>query len=216
MGPGSLGLPAPPLPGPAQKDPDPRHDVSLPGSPGVAPPHGPPRRCHPFYRGGQACHAQPRLPLLPSRWTNQASWERNEAAKITLSRVSHKFATWIWQGIVEMVARGCPLSLFIEPLGAADKATSPFWRLILDARISNEYQDPYLAAGRPSRPLRHHVCRRSRGPRITSASSPAALVALYGLPCSSLTRTVKLPSGGVLKWAATHTCAWASATRPRA
>jgi hypothetical protein len=26
---------------------------------------------------------------------------------------------------------------------SADKATAPWWRLILDARISNEYQDPW-------------------------------------------------------------------------
>ncbi len=51
-------------------------------------------------------------------------------------------ATWIWQGVVEMVPQGCPLPLFIEPLGAVVKATAPWWRLIPDARISNEYQDP--------------------------------------------------------------------------
>ncbi len=42
-----------------------------------------------------------------------------------------------------MVPRNCPLPLFIEPLSAVDKATDPFWRLILDARISNEFQDPW-------------------------------------------------------------------------
>jgi hypothetical protein len=42
-----------------------------------------------------------------------------------------------------MVPVGCPLPLFIEPLGAVDKATAPWWRLILDASISNEYQDPW-------------------------------------------------------------------------
>ena len=50
---------------------------------------------------------------------------------------------WIWQGIVEMVPLNCPLPLFIEPLGAVDKATPPWWRLILDARISNEFQDAW-------------------------------------------------------------------------
>jgi hypothetical protein len=83
---------------------------------------------------------KPRFPLRPSRRPNHASLEKNEAAKIALSP---KFATWTWQGICEMVPRGCPLPLFIEPLGAVDKATDPFWRLILDARISNEYQDPW-------------------------------------------------------------------------
>jgi hypothetical protein len=42
-----------------------------------------------------------------------------------------------------MVPRNCPLPLFIEPLGAVDKATQPWWRLILDARISNEFQDAW-------------------------------------------------------------------------
>jgi hypothetical protein len=60
-----------------------------------------------------------RLTLRPSRRPNHASWdsarERNEAAKIALGP---KFATWIWQGIVEMVPRNCPLPLFIELLGA--------------------------------------------------------------------------------------------------
>ena len=83
---------------------------------------------------------KPRLTLRPSRRPNHSSWERNEAAKIALGP---KFATWIWQGIVEMVPRNCPLPLFIEPLGAVDKATPPWWRLILDARISNEFQDAW-------------------------------------------------------------------------
>jgi hypothetical protein len=83
---------------------------------------------------------KPRFPLRPLRRPNHASWERNEAAKIALGP---KFATWIWQGIVEMVPHNCPLPLFIEPLGAVDQATDPFWRLILDACISNEFQDPW-------------------------------------------------------------------------
>ena len=83
---------------------------------------------------------KPRLTLRPSRRPNHASWERNEAAKIALGP---KFAVWIWQGIVEMVPLNCPLPLFIEPLGAVDKATPPWWRLILDARISNEFQDAW-------------------------------------------------------------------------
>jgi hypothetical protein len=89
---------------------------------------------------GRLCMPKPRLPLLQSRKPNHASWERNEAAKIALGP---KFATWTWQGIVELVPRNCPLPLFIEPLGAVDKATDPWWRLILDARISNDFQDPW-------------------------------------------------------------------------
>ena len=78
--------------------------------------------------------------MRPPRRPNHASWERNEASKIALGP---KFAVWVWQGIVEMVPWNCPLPLFIEPLGAVDKATPPWWRLILDARISNEFQDAW-------------------------------------------------------------------------
>ncbi len=42
-----------------------------------------------------------------------------------------------------MVPWNCPLPLFIEPLGAVDKATPPWWRLILDASLSNEFQDAW-------------------------------------------------------------------------
>ena len=90
--------------------------------------------------GGQLNMPKPRLTFRHSARPNHASWERNEAAKIALGP---KFATWAWQGIVEMVPRNCPLPLFIEPLGAVDKATDPFHRLILDARLSNEFQDPW-------------------------------------------------------------------------
>ena len=89
---------------------------------------------------GRLSMPKPRFALRPSRRPNHASWERNEAAKIALGP---KFATWTWQGIVEMVPPNCPLPLFIEPLGAVDKATPPWWRLILDARHSNSFQDPW-------------------------------------------------------------------------
>ncbi len=81
-----------------------------------------------------------RFAFCPSARPNHPSWERNKAAKTALCP---KFATWAWQGIVEMVPCNCPFPLFIEPLGAVDKATDPFYSLILDARISNEYQDPW-------------------------------------------------------------------------
>ena len=42
-----------------------------------------------------------------------------------------------------MIPHGCRHPLFIEPLGAVDKATAPWWRLIFDARISNAFQDPW-------------------------------------------------------------------------
>jgi hypothetical protein len=37
------------------------------------------------------------------------------------------------------------LPLFIEPLGAVDKVTAPWWRLILDARLANQIQDHWGA-----------------------------------------------------------------------
>jgi hypothetical protein len=45
--------------------------------------------------------------------------------------------------VVEIVPQGCPIQLLIKPFGAVDKATAQWWRLILDARISNEYQDSW-------------------------------------------------------------------------
>jgi hypothetical protein len=81
-----------------------------------------------------------RLILRPFRRLNHASWEHYEAVKLALGP---KFATWIWQGIVEMIPPGCPTPLFIEPLGAVDKATDPWYRLIPDARLSNKLQGPW-------------------------------------------------------------------------
>ena len=68
---------------------------------------------------GRLCMPKPRVSLLQSSKPNHASWERNEAAKIALGL---KFATWTWQGIVELVPRNCPLPLFIL---SVDKATDP-------------------------------------------------------------------------------------------
>ena len=56
---------------------------------------------------GRMVMPKPQLPLRHSRRPNHASWERNEAAKIALGP---KFATWTWQGVVEMVPQGCPLA----------------------------------------------------------------------------------------------------------
>ena len=79
-----------------------------------------------------------RFPLRGSRKPNHASWERNPAAK---AAIGPKFAAWMWQGICEIHPIHCPPPLFIEPLGAVEKATDPFWRLILDARLSNAFHD---------------------------------------------------------------------------
>jgi hypothetical protein len=71
---------------------------------------------------GRMSIPKPRLSLRHSSRPNHSSWERNKAAKIALGP---KFATWIWQGVVEMVPVGCLLPLFIEPLGVVDKAKAP-------------------------------------------------------------------------------------------
>ena len=83
---------------------------------------------------------KPSFPMRGSWRSNHPSWETNDEAKRALGP---KLAEWIAQGIVEVVPPGCPPPLFIEPLGAVDKATDPFWRLTLDVRISNEYHDEW-------------------------------------------------------------------------
>jgi hypothetical protein len=52
---------------------------------------------------GRMVMPKPRIPLHHTRRPNHASWERNKAAKIALCP---KFATWTWQGVVEIVPRG--------------------------------------------------------------------------------------------------------------
>jgi len=89
---------------------------------------------------GKLVMPKPKFPLHGSWRPNHPSWERNKDAKQALGP---KLASWIAQGIVEVVPPWCPPPLFVEPLGAVDKATDPFWRLILDARISNEYHDEW-------------------------------------------------------------------------
>ena len=81
---------------------------------------------------------KPSFPTRGSWRSNHPSWEANAEAKQALGP---KLAEWIAQGIVEVIPPWCHPPLFVEPLGAVDKATDPFWRLILDARISNEYHD---------------------------------------------------------------------------
>ena len=89
---------------------------------------------------GKLVMPKPRFPLRASWRKNHSSWEQNLPARRALGP---KFAGWMAQGIVEVIPAGCPLPLFIEPLGAVDKATDPFWRLILDARISNVFHDDW-------------------------------------------------------------------------
>ena len=89
---------------------------------------------------GKLSMPKPSFPTRGSWRPNHPSWERNEEAKRALGP---KLAEWIAQGIVEVVPPWCQPPLFVEPLGAVDKATDPFWRLILDARISNEFHDEW-------------------------------------------------------------------------
>ena len=84
--------------------------------------------------GGQLTMPKTHLTFCASRKPNHARSERNEAAKIALGP---KFATWTWlrpwQGrmIVEMTPHGHRNPLFIQSLGAVDKATAP-WRAWMD------------------------------------------------------------------------------------
>jgi hypothetical protein len=78
------------------------------------------------------------FPAKPSWKRNHSSW--NLKAKIALGP---SLASWINQGIVEVGIPGlCRMPLYIEPLGAVDKATAPYQRIITDSRLSNEiHQD---------------------------------------------------------------------------
>jgi hypothetical protein len=72
---------------------------------------------------------------LPLRMDNHPSWERDEAAKEALGPT---IAAWIHSGILEWVPPHCRPPLIVEPLGAVEKGTAPFYRLISDARRSNK------------------------------------------------------------------------------
>ena len=87
---------------------------------------------------GKLVMPKSRFPAKPSWKNNHPSW--NLTAKQALGP---SLASWISQGIVEVGIPGyCKMPLYIEPLGAVDKATAPFQRLITDSRLSNEiHQD---------------------------------------------------------------------------
>lgn len=70
----------------------------------------------------------------PLQTHNHPSWERNAEAKAALGPT---FAAWIHSGIVEWIPSSCNPPLIIEPIGAVQKSTPPFWRMISDARRSN-------------------------------------------------------------------------------
>ena len=71
----------------------------------------------------------------PVSSANHPSWENDLAAKKALGPT---IAAWIHSGILEWVPPSCPPPLVVEPLGAVEKSTAPFYRLISDARRSNK------------------------------------------------------------------------------
>jgi hypothetical protein len=130
---------------------------------------------------GRMVMPKPRISLLHSRRPNHASWERNKVAKIALGP---KFTNWTWQGVVKIVPQGCALQHFIESLGAVDKETAQWWRLILDTSISNEYQDPWGVWYFSISQLAALCVLRTLKIPITSASLQVALACPFG-PASS-------------------------------
>ena len=66
---------------------------------------------------------------------NHPSWEKDREAKKALGPT---IAAWIHSGILEWVPPSCPAPLIVEPLGAVEKSTQPYYRLISDARRSNK------------------------------------------------------------------------------
>lgn len=72
---------------------------------------------------------------VPLRRANHPSWENDRGAKNALGPT---IAAWIHSGILEWVPPFCDPPLVIEPLGAVEKSSAPFYRLISDARRSNK------------------------------------------------------------------------------
>jgi len=89
---------------------------------------------------GKLVMPKPSFPIMMrGSWrSNHPSWETNAEAPQALGP---KLAEWIAQGVVGVISPWCYPPLLVELLSTVDKATNPFWRLILDARISNEYHD---------------------------------------------------------------------------
>lgn len=71
----------------------------------------------------------------PLQMANHPSWENDADAKVALGP---SIAAWIHAGILEWVPPLCAPPLVVEPLGAVEKSTAPFYRLISDARRSNK------------------------------------------------------------------------------
>lgn len=78
--------------------------------------------------------------FAPSWKRNHRSWEQCDKAKFALGPT---IAHWLLAGILELVPHGCPPPLVIEPVGAVEKGTDPYYRLITDARLSNEELDEW-------------------------------------------------------------------------
>jgi hypothetical protein len=75
------------------------------------------------------------LPLRRAIFRNHPSFDQDEMAKLALGPI---IAKWLYCGVLEYVYPWDVQPLIISPCGAVPKATSPFYRLITDARFSNE------------------------------------------------------------------------------
>jgi hypothetical protein len=119
-----------------------------------------------------------------------------------------------------MVPRNCPLQLFIEPLGTVDKATPTWWRLILDARISNEFHDAcvvwYFSVLQLAALL--DVCEVMFAEDLEDAYHLSIFSGCTVDPssraCSPSTSMVRWSPAGGWAWAATSTRASVSISRP--
>ena len=83
-------------------------------------------------------HAWPDRPLLLA---NRASWEANEQAQRALGP---EIAKYIHRGVFQYVPPGSPAPpIIVSPLSVVDKNSDPWFRLVQDARESNEGVSPW-------------------------------------------------------------------------
>ena len=89
---------------------------------------------------GHFTYPRRRWSFAPSFKRNHPSWERDAEAKAALGPT---IAAWLFSGILEFVPPDCSPPLVIEPVGAVPKSSPPGYRLITDARISNQDLDEW-------------------------------------------------------------------------
>jgi hypothetical protein len=89
---------------------------------------------------GTFCVAKSGLPLLPIFQRNHPSWEDDEYARGVLIPV---LSAWLMAGSLEYVERFHRLPHCILAVGAVEKATAPFRRLVTDARPINVFAESW-------------------------------------------------------------------------